>query len=167
MKMFHYPLNHKADEAYMARMCHQGWAATRLVEGVWTFEPCRPDQYVYRVGYLRGKSRAEVAALKAALAARGIAFVSRYSFWAIFRSEQDFHLYTPAEERALCEKICRPMRMGSVVSALAFAGAVWLAAKVSPWFWALALPVGVYAVMCVCLGVSYTRLIRRLRGKRP
>lgn len=79
MKTFHYPLNHKADEAYMARMCHQG----------------------------------------------------------------------------------------SVVSALAFAGTVWLAAKVSPWFWALALPVGGYAVMCVCLGVSYTRLIRRLRGKRP
>lgn len=96
MKTFHYPLNHKADEAYMARMCHQGWAATRLVEGVWTFEPCRPDQYVYRVGYLRGKSRAEVAALKAALAARGIAFVSRYSFWAIFRSEQDTRCYRMA-----------------------------------------------------------------------
>ena len=96
MKTFHYPLNHKEDEAYMARMCHQGWAATRLVEGVWTFEPCRPDQYVYRVGYLRGKSRAEVAALKAALAARGIAFVSRYSFWAIFRSEQDTRCYRMA-----------------------------------------------------------------------
>lgn len=96
MKTFHSPLNHKADEAYMARMCHQGWAATRLVEGVWTFEPCRPDQYVYRVGYLRGKSRAEVAALKAALAARGIAFVSRYSFWAIYRSELDTRCYRMA-----------------------------------------------------------------------
>ena len=43
MNTFHYSMNHRADEAYMARMCHRGWAATRLVEGVWSFEPCRPD----------------------------------------------------------------------------------------------------------------------------
>ena len=60
MKKFNYTLNHKPDEAYMAKMCGAGWAATRLVEGVWTFEPCRPNQYVYRVCYLRGKRGAEV-----------------------------------------------------------------------------------------------------------
>ena len=68
----------------MARMCHEGWAAARLVEGFWTFEPCRPDQYVCRVCYLSGKSGAEVEALRRALAAQGIEFVSRYSFWAVF-----------------------------------------------------------------------------------
>ena len=36
MKKFNYTMNHKADEAYMAKMCHEGWAATSLVEGVWT-----------------------------------------------------------------------------------------------------------------------------------
>ena len=70
----------------MAKMCHEGWAATSLVEGVWTFEPCRPDQYTFRVCYLRGKNNAEVEELKQSLAAKGIEFVSRYSFWAIFRS---------------------------------------------------------------------------------
>lgn len=34
MKKFNYTLNHKADEAYMAKMCHAGWAAASLVEGV-------------------------------------------------------------------------------------------------------------------------------------
>lgn len=43
MKKFNYTLNHKADEAYMAKMCHAGWAVTSLVEGVWTFVPCEPD----------------------------------------------------------------------------------------------------------------------------
>lgn len=43
MKKFNYTMNHKADETYMAKMCHEGWAATSLVEGVWTFEPCSPD----------------------------------------------------------------------------------------------------------------------------
>lgn len=120
MKKFNYTMNHKADEAYMAKMCHEGWAATSLVEGVWTFEPCKPDQYVYRVCYLRGKSAAEVEALKNKLAAQGIEFVSHYSFWAIFRSEHDFRLYAPEEELAVCESIYRPMPIGSVLSWLAF-----------------------------------------------
>lgn len=60
MKKFNYTMNHKADEDYMAKMCHEGWAATSLVEGVWTFEPCKPDQYTFRVCDLRGKSNAEV-----------------------------------------------------------------------------------------------------------
>ena len=53
-------MNHKADEAYMAKMCHEGWAVTSLVEGIWTVEPCKPGQYTFCVCYLRGKSNAEV-----------------------------------------------------------------------------------------------------------
>ena len=56
MVKFNYTMNHKADEAYMAKMCHEGWAARSLVEGFWTFEPCKPDEYIYREAYLRGKS---------------------------------------------------------------------------------------------------------------
>ena len=90
MKKFNYTMNHKADEAYMRKMCHEGWAATSLVEGVWTFEPCQPDEYVYRVCYLRGKSADDIDRLKRELAGKGVEFVSRYSFWAIFRSGHDF-----------------------------------------------------------------------------
>lgn len=166
MKKFNYTMNHKADEAYMAKMCHEGWAATSLVEGVWTFEPCKPDQYTFRVCYLRGKSNAEVEELKRSLAAKGIEFVSRYSFWAIFRSEHDFVLYTPEEELAVIEKIRRPMLAGSVLSWLAFLIVLLLAVKVSAWFGFLCVLLAVYAVMCTCLGISYTRLTHRLRRKK-
>ena len=163
MKKFNYTMNHKSDEAYMAKMCHEGWAATSLVEGVWTFEPCEPDQYTFRVCYLRGKSNAEEEELKRSLAAKGIEFVSRYSFWAIFRSEHDFVLYTPEEESAIIEKIRRPMLVGSVFSWLAFLVVLLLSLKVSPWFGILCVLLAVYAVMCTCLGTSYTRLTHRLR----
>lgn len=63
-----------------------------------------------------GKSEAEVAEYKRALAAEGIEFVSRYAFWAIFRSKQDFRLYTPEEELAVCEVIHRPMLVGAPLS---------------------------------------------------
>ena len=163
MKKFNYTMNHKADEAYMAKMCHEGWAATSLVEGVWTFELCKPDQYVYRVCYLRGKSAAEVDELKSKLAAQGIEFVSRYSFWAIFRSEHDFRLYALEEELAVCESIYRPMPIGSVLSWLAFFAFLLLSIRVSAWFVIPVVLFGVYAAMCTCLGISYAGLIRRLR----
>lgn len=166
MKRFNYTMNHKADEAYMAKMCHEGWAATGLVEGVWTFEPCKPDRYTFRVCYLRGKSSAEVEELKRSLAAKGIEFVSRYSFWAIFRSEHDFALYTPDEELTVIEKIRRPMLVGSVLSWLAFLAVLLLAIKVSPWFSILCVLLAIYAVMCTCLGTSYTRLAHRLRREK-
>ena len=166
MKKFNYTMNHRADEDYMAKMCHEGWAATGLVEGVWTFEPCKPDQYTFRVCYLRGMSGGQVEELKRRLAAEGIEFVSRYSFWAIFRSQHDFRLYTSEEELAICEKIHRPMPWGSAVSWLAAAGALWLSIKVSGWFGILCAVLALYAAMCTCLGVSYTRLIRRLKRER-
>ena len=115
--------------------------------------------------YLRGKSNAEVEELKRSLAAKGIEFVSRYSFWAIFRSEHDFVLYTPEEESAIIEKIRRPMLAGSVLSWLAFLAASLLAVKVSAWFGILCILLAIYAVMCTCLGISYTRLAHR-REKR-
>ena len=85
-RTFRYCATHREDEQYMQQMCAQGWAATRLVEGFWTVEPCTPGQYCYRICYLRGMSDEEVEALKGRLSARGIDFVSRYSFWAILRS---------------------------------------------------------------------------------
>ena len=149
-------MNHKADEAYMAKMCHEGWAAASLVEDVWTFEPCKPDQYTFRVCYLRGKSNVEVEELKRNLAAKGIEFVSHYSFWAIFKSEHDVVRYPPAEELAIIEKIRRPMLVGSVLSWLAFLAVLLLAIKVSAWFSILCVLLAVYAGMCTCLGASYS-----------
>lgn len=161
VKKLNYTLNHKADEAYMAKMCHEGWAATSLVEGIWTFEPCKHDAYTFRICYLRGKDNTAVEELKRSLAAAGIEFVSRYSFWAIFRSVHDFQLYTPEEELAICKTIRRPMLWGSVLSWLAAVVLLWLTIKISGWFGILCVLLAVYAVMCTLLGISYTRLIHK------
>ena len=150
----------------MAKMCHEGFAAASLVEGVWTFEPCNPDPYTFRVCYLRGKSNAEVEELKHSLNAEGIEFVSRYSFWAIFRSEHDFQLYTPEEELKICQTIRRPMIAGSVLSWLAFVAFLLLTVKISAWFCLPTALIFIYAAMCTVLGVSYTRLIRKLQRNR-
>ena len=146
------------------KMCHEGFAATSLVEGIWTFEPCEPDKYTFRVCYLRGKSSAEVEQIKKSLAEKGIEFVSHYSFWAIFRSEHDFRLYSPEEELEICETIRSPMLPDSVLSWIAFIAFLLLTINVSGWFCILCVLTAVYAAMCTVLRISYTRLIRRLRG---
>ena len=58
------------------------------------------------------------------------------------------------------------MLPGSVLSWIAFFVFLRLAAGVSPWFGVPAVLLGIYAAMCTCLGISYTRLIHRLRGER-
>ena len=155
-------LTHKKDEDYMAQMCHAGWAARRVVEGLWTFEPCAPGEYVYRVAYLRGKSPEETEALKKELAARGIEFVSQYFFWAIFRSRKDFRLYTPDEERVLCRQIRTPMVAGAVGSWFVFILSVWLAQKITAGFWVLAALAALYGVLCTSFSIAYTKLLHEL-----
>lgn len=163
MMRYKFLLDHKQDEAYMAKMCREGWAALRLVEGFWTFEPCQPGEYVYRVAYLRGKSPAEVEALKQQWAARDIEFVSRYFFWAILRSREEFRLYTPEEERALCKEIRAPMAAGAAVSAAVFGVSVWLAVQVSGWFWLLGALAAVYGLLCGSLATAYTKLLKEMQ----
>lgn len=163
MKTFHYCATHKEDEAYMQQMCHEGWAATGLVEGVWTFEKCEPDQYVYRVCYLRGMSGRQVAELAAAYAGKGIEFVSRYSFWAIFRSTEYFEIYTGEDEKRICERIYSPMPKGAVISWLIFALSVLLALRISGFFLALAALAGLYGAICTWLAVSYYKLLNTLK----
>ena len=61
--------------------------------------------------------------------------------------------------------IRRPMLVGSVLSWVVFAALAALAVRVSAWFCIPAVLVCIYAAMCTCLGISYTGLIRTLRGE--
>ena len=159
---FRYCSSHKQDEAYMQAMCARGWAVRSLREGFWSFEPCTPGEFCFRVCYLRGMKPGQVEALKARYAARGIEFVSRYSFWAIFRSREPFRLYSPQEERAVCRRIFAPMPIGAAVSWVLFLILALLSRCQSPYFWIPAVPVGVYGAMCTWLALSYRRLLKSM-----
>ena len=163
MRTFKYMGNHKEDEAYMQKMCGKGYAAIRLVEGLWTFEQCEPYQYTYRMAYFRGKSKDEIDHFIDECAINGIEFVSRYSFWAIFRSEKPFFLYTRQEELEICEKIYRPMPVGAVLSWLFFVLSVFLSLTVSRRFLILTVAVSIYGFVCTRCAVSYKRLLKQLK----
>lgn len=159
---FRYNGNHLEDERYMQEMCRQGWAARSLTEGFWRFERCKPDEFCYRICYLRGKSRAEIEAIKREYAARGIEFVSQYAFWAIFRSRLPFRIYAGEEELAVCRKIYAPMPVGAAVGWLVVLIGVLLALYVSPWAALLVPLAAIYAGIVTYCGLSYRNLIRKL-----
>ena len=160
-RTFRYCATHKEDEAYMEQMCARGWAALSLTEGFWTFESCPPHAYCYRICYLRGKSRDEIDEIKKQYASKGITFVSRYSFWAIFRSSQPFQLYTPEEDREICRKIYAPMPIGAAFSWLLFAVCLFLSLRFSLYFLIPSVLIGFYGSMCTWLALSYHKLLKK------
>ena len=165
-KTFRYCPTHKEDERYMQQMCSQGWAAVRLQEGFWTFESCQKDQYCYRIGYLRGMNREAVQQWIDMLAAQEIEFVSRYSFWAIFRSEHPFELYTPETERKICRKMFAPMPIGALISWIVCAVLILLCLKTGPLFAIPAAISGFYGGMCSWLGWSYYQLLKEMSDEK-
>ena len=160
-KTFKYCATHKEDEEYMRMMCSKGWAAIQLIEGFWTFEKCEPNQYCYRIGYLRGKNKDEINSIIENYSKQGIEFVSRYSFWAIFRSTENFELYTKEEELELCQKIYSPMPIGALISCILCIIGLVCSYKINVSFILISIVTGTYGCICIWLAVSYHKLIQK------
>ena len=158
---FKYCATHKDDEAYMQAMCQKGYAAVRLVEGFWTFKECEPNEYCYRICYLRGMKNDEIIAYQEELKKREIEFVGRYSFWGICRSHQPFILYDEKEDLAITKKIYAPMPIGAIVSWILCLVSLYLIFKVSHYFVILCVLSLIYATMCTWLGISYHKLLSK------
>ena len=57
MIKFRYCGTHVKDEEYMNKMSTNGWNTKRLIEGFWTFEKGKENEYTYRVFYFRGMNK--------------------------------------------------------------------------------------------------------------
>jgi len=158
MRQFYYSRNHYEDEDFANRMSHEGWAATRLVEGIWEFEPCEPDQYFYRVCYLRGKGKAEIEAYKKELAEKGLELIFQYTFWGGVRGAKPFVLYSEEEEKELIKQILKPMILGTWLGWILTAVGIVLTLTVGRWFVILVLLAGMYAFIATRLTISYRKI---------
>ena len=160
-RTFKYCPTHKEDEKYMQEMCSKGWAAKRLVEGFWTFESCKPNQYVYRVFYARNINKKALEKIKSSFAQKGIEFVSQYSFWLLFRSTKPFEIYTEEQEIKICKRIYAPMPIGAVISWIFFGIGMYATYKFHILFIIPAILIVLYASMCTWLAISYHKLINK------
>ena len=49
MRKFRLYYDKDKEEIWLNQMCSKGWGMTRFFMGVYTFEPCIPDEYTYQV----------------------------------------------------------------------------------------------------------------------
>ena len=164
MMRFKYCGTHIKDEEYMNKMSQQGWQAKKLVEGFWTFEKDNTHSYTYRIYYFRGMGQEEVNHKIEELKKEGIEFVSRYSFWGIFRSQQDFQLYPKEEQLQLCHKIRKPMIIAVILCPIIFVLLFLLGNQVNHIFFVFSFLLVIYGFVCLYLMIAYTKLIRKLKG---
>lgn len=164
MIKFNYCGTHIKDEEYMNYMSSKGYQVKSLVEGFWNFEKGKPNEYTYRIFYFRGMSKESIEK-KIQDLQKNIAFVHRYSFWAIFRSKKNFNLYKQNEQLKLCEKIRQPMLLAAIICSVLIIILILLTIKLSKLFLIPLILLTIYFLICLYLMIQYTKLINSLKDK--
>lgn len=98
-----------AEEAWLQKMVEQGWALRHYCMGVYTFAPCEPGDYIYRVDLVPPEAKA--GEYEDFLRESGAEPVQRWGRWLYLRrkaAEGPFEVYTDAASKiALYERIRR------------------------------------------------------------
>lgn len=162
MIKFKYCGTHIKDEKYMNKMSSKGWNTKSLVEGFWYFEKGEPNKYTYRIYYFRGMSKKDISNKIEELKKQDIEFVSRYSFWGIFRAKKDFELYKKEEQLELCNKIRMPMLVAVIICPVLIILFIGLSIIINKLFFIGTCLITIYYLICLYLMVEYTKLINTL-----
>ncbi|MEY8235236.1 DUF2812 domain-containing protein [Lachnospiraceae bacterium 66-29] len=108
MRKFRLYYDKDKEEIWLNQMCSKGWGMTRFFMGVYTFEPCIPDEYTYQVDLpdLWGTSTNDKDRKKREyiefIEETGAEYVCTWGFYMVFRKKKekgDFKLYTDPESQ--------------------------------------------------------------------
>ncbi len=117
MKRFRLYFDKEKEEVWLNKMSQRGWAMTGFIAGLYTFMPCEPGKYIYRVD-MRGEAgrtpiwRNDYQEYIEFVEETGAEYVCRWAWWLIFRREAtkgEFTLYTDAESHIALYKRIRWM----------------------------------------------------------
>lgn len=147
----------------MNKMSSKGWNTRSLIEGFWTFEKGKENEYTYRIYYFRGMNKKAIHDKIKELEKENIEFVSKYSFWGIFRAKKNFKLYNKEEQLDVCNKIRKPMIIASFVCPLIIIMSVILSSVISKIFIPITCLISIYYFICLYLMIEYTKLINSMK----
>lgn len=106
MKKFRLYFDKDKEEIWLNEMSREGWAMTDFVAGVYTFTPCEPGEYIYRIDMpgeigktpIWYENREYIELVEET----GAEYVCRWGWWMIFRKEASqgtFELYTDTQSQ--------------------------------------------------------------------
>lgn len=117
MRKFKMYFDKDTEEAWLQSMCEQGWAFKSFFLGLYTFEPCQPGEYIYRIDLMAGKW-VEQERFLAFMREAGVEPVGKWYRWCYLRrkaSEGPFELYSDAESKIAHYTRIRRFFLGAMV----------------------------------------------------
>ncbi|MGB4589805.1 MAG: DUF2812 domain-containing protein [Clostridiaceae bacterium] len=87
------------EEKFLNEMSNRGLAMEKFFLGAYSFEPCDPGEYTYRVDLIAGKDIKETNSFYDLVRDSGGELVQTWGFWAFYRKKGSFDLYTDRESQ--------------------------------------------------------------------
>ncbi len=94
---FYYDKDH--EEKFLNEMSNRGYAMDKFFMGFYSFVPCNPGEYTYRVDLIAGKGIKETNSFYDLVRDSGGELVQTWGFWAFYRKKGSFDLYTDRESQ--------------------------------------------------------------------
>ena len=94
---FYYDKDH--EEKFLNEMSNRGYAMDKFFMGFYSFVPCNPGEYTYRVDLIAGKGIKETNSFYDLVRDAGGELVQTWGFWAFYRKKGSFDLYTDRESQ--------------------------------------------------------------------
>jgi len=108
MRKFRLYYDKDKEEIWLNQMCSKGWGMTKYFCGIYSFDPCAPDEYKYQIDLpdLQETSQNDKDRIKREyiefVEETGAEYVCTWGFYMVFRKKKekgDFKLYTDPESQ--------------------------------------------------------------------
>lgn len=117
MRKIRFYFDKDKEEIWLNRLCEKGWAMTGFFLGVYTFQPCEPGKYTYRIDMPGEIGKNKIGDQQKRqyidfVEETGAEYVCDWGWWVTFRketSEGKFELYTDLESKIALYKRIRKM----------------------------------------------------------
>ena len=161
MKKFRLYYDPDKELRWLQELLNQGWALTHFAMGVYTFEPCRPGEYIYQIDLL--KDVGDYENYKAFMEDSGVEVVCRWLRWVYVRKRAEdgpFALYSDTESLVAYYGSIRKFFLPLAIMELIFAAVEIFAAVGSgePVF-------GVVAILLAAMAVIFLRMVWKCSWK--
>lgn len=107
---FYYDKDH--EEKFLNEMSNRGYAMDKFFLGFYSFVPCNPGEYTYRVDLIAGKGIKETNSFYDLVRDAGGELVQTWGFWAFYRKKGNFDLYSDRESQITQYEKIRKLFLG-------------------------------------------------------
>ena len=85
------------EERFLNKMSKNGYGFIKYFAGFYTFKKISPNQYTYRVDFIRDKDTENLDNYVELLEDSGATLIQTWGPWAFFKKEGEFELYTDTQ----------------------------------------------------------------------